>query len=152
MAVTAIAGARYAYVVMPLEGTVERPVVEWVPNKPGKDGKVRGGRMERRMKTQPAGFMVYFPRGHTRRFRDEAELRQYKLHKKPKIINMTGLMDPNSPIGKMFSGQEEERQNGADELDKMTCRLATAKSGSTLLPEQTDKGLSLDDFDISQED
>jgi hypothetical protein len=121
-------GTRLAYVVRPLEGTVEREIVVF--------DKKNGEGLVRKMRKVPAGNMVYFPRGHVLRLTD-AQLKFYKLDRKPRMINIQGLNDPNSPIGKMINAQDEEERHGAYlDLEKSVMQLATAMTGSVLMPEQ----------------
>ena len=55
----------------------------------------------------------------------------------PPIINLQGLNDPNSPIGRMLMSQNEDARRGAMEsMEKQVIRLATAKTGPVLMPEQ----------------
>lgn len=127
-----IPGARLSFVVVDLKdmGQIEREVVHFE----------KGKGLVREMKTQDAGYMVYFPRGHAIRIRNDEELRRYGFHREPRIINMTGLSDPNSPVGKMMMAQDDEIRKGAyADLEKMVIRLATAKSGNVLMPEQMDE-------------
>jgi len=123
-------GARLAYVVVDLSetvGTVKREVTMWTK----RDG------LKKKTVEQPAGFLVYFPRGHVIRLPDKESLRHYGLDGRPPIVNLQGLNDPNSPIGRMLFGQEEDARRGAmDSLEKQVIRLATAKTGPVLLPEQ----------------
>lgn len=124
-------GARLAYVVVDLSesvGTVKREVITWTK----KDG------LKRKMQEEPAGYLVYFPRGHVIRFRDKEELRHYGLEEgKAPIVNLQGLNDPNSPIGRMLLSQDEGVRRGAMEsMEKQVIRLATAKTGPVLMPEQ----------------
>lgn len=123
-------GARLAYVVVDLSetiGTVKREVVTWTK----RDG------LKKKMVEQPAGYLVYFPRGHVVRIPDKETLRHYGLDGRPPIVNLQGLNDPNSPIGRMLLGQEENARRGAMEtLEKQVIRLATAKTGPVLMPEQ----------------
>lgn len=119
-------GARLAYTVVPLEGTLEREVCEFTSK----------GIVRKKVK-QPAGFMVYFPRGHAIRLKDEADLAKYGLDRKPPVINLQGLSNPNSPLGQMLMEQDENARHGAMESMKMqVINLATAKSGPVLMPEQ----------------
>jgi hypothetical protein len=138
-------GARLSYVVVKLEGTVKRSVTRW-------DKKKR--EIVKEFIDQPAGYMVYFPMGHCLRMRDKAQLKQYNLHRKPRIINLEGLHDPNSPIGKMMMADDDEIRRGAyADLEKLVIRMATAKTGSVLMPEQVEGGLSLevdDDIDADE--
>lgn len=133
-------GSRLAYVVVPLEGKVMRDVIELVEKPAGryKDGTVRNTfSMKRVPKEQPAGFMVYFPRGHALRFRDMEHLKQYGLDRKPHIINLEGLNDPNSPIGRLLAEQDDNARRGAFQtLEQSVIKLATAKTGHILMPEQ----------------
>lgn len=123
-------GARLAYVVVDLHqsvGTVKRPVTTWTK----KDG------LKTKMVEEPAGYLVYFPRGHVIRCKDKETLRQYGLDGMPPIINLQGLNDPNSPIGRMLMSQNEDSRRGAMEsMEKQVIRLATAKTGPVLMPEQ----------------
>lgn len=120
-------GARLAYVVVPLDGTVERETCKW-------DAKSK--QVIKKMEKQPGGFMVYFPRGHALRMSAE-QLKHYRLNDEPSIINMTGLHDPKSPIGKLMRAQDDQQRRSAMfSLEKAVIALATAKSGAILLPEQ----------------
>ena len=133
MIVSGMNGARLAYVVVDLSetvGSVKREVVTWTR----KDG------LKKKMVEEPAGYLVYFPRGHVIRLRDKEALRQYGLDGRPPIVNLQGLNDPNSPIGRMLLGQEENARRGAMEtLEKQVIRLATAKTGPVLMPEQIEQ-------------
>jgi hypothetical protein len=123
-------GARLAYVVVDLSetvGTVKREVTTWTK----KDG------LKKKMVEEPAGFLVYFPRGHVIRLKDREELRRYRLDGQPPIVNLQGLNDPNSPIGRMLMSQDENARRGAMEtMEKQVIRLATSKTGPVLMPEQ----------------
>lgn len=113
-------GSRLAYVVVPQEGEVTRKINTW--------NKKTG--LGEKFVEQPAGYMVYFPRGHVLRFRDRSELRRYKLDKQPRIINIEGLSDPNSPFGRLLMAQDERARAGAFEnLEKQVIQLAQVKSG-----------------------
>lgn len=126
-------GARLAYVVVDLNetvGTVEREVVTWTKN----------GGLKRKMMREPAGYMVYFPRGHVVRLKTKEDLRHYKVDGPAPIINLQGLNDPNSPIGRMLMSQDEGTRRGAMEsMEKAVIRLATAKTGPVLMPEQLEQ-------------
>jgi hypothetical protein len=123
-------GARLAYVVVDLSqsvGTVKRPVTTWTK----KDG------LKTKMVEEPAGYLVYFPRGHVIRLKDKEQLRLYGLDGQPPIVNLQGLNDPNSPIGRLLLSQDEGARRGAMEtMEKQVIRLATAKTGPVLMPEQ----------------
>lgn len=133
-------GTRLAYTVVKLEGTVERDVCEYVTpsnaTKKANGRKARAGIVFKKI-TVPAGYLVYFPRGHVIRFRDEDHLAQYGLDKQPNVINMQGLHNPNSPIGKLMLAQDEQGRRGAYEnMEQQVIRLATAKTGPVIMPEQ----------------
>lgn len=116
-------GARLAFVVVPQEGTVMRKVNKWT-----KKG------IQESYVEQPAGFMVYFPRGHVIRLRDKTELRRYKLDRPARIINLEGLSDPNSAIGKMMMAQDDATRKGAfQSLEEQVIKIATAASGKVEL-------------------
>lgn len=122
-----MSGTRLSFVVVALAGTVKRSVCRWT-----KDEGITREEVD-----QPAGFMVYFPRGHALRFKNKAELARYGLDKKPRLTNLQGLADPNSAIGKMMYAQDEEgRADGFSDLEQSVIALATAKTGPVLMPEQ----------------
>lgn len=122
-------GVRLSFVVVALEGTVRRLKTRYTKD----EGLVQEDAEE------PAGFLVYFPKGHALRLKDEAALKKHGLDKAPLFINMQGLTDPNSPLGKIFAAQEEGARQGAyATIEEGVIRLATAMSGPVLLPEQLD--------------
>lgn len=126
-------GARLAYVVVDLSetiGTVFRDVTMWTKEKGLHTKKVE----------EPAGYLVYFPRGHVIRLKDKESLRRYNLDGRPPIINLEGLSDPRSPIGQMLFGQDDAARKGAMEsLEKQVIRLATAMTGPIVMPEQLEQ-------------
>lgn len=130
MAQPVATGARLAYVVVDLSetiGTVKREVTMWTKDKG----------LHTKLVEEPAGYLVYFPRGHAIRLKNKEELRRYGLDGRPAIINLEGLNDPRSAIGQMLFGQDDAARRGAMEsLEKQVIRLATAMTGPVLLPEQ----------------
>jgi hypothetical protein len=110
-------GSRLAYVVVKQEGEVKREKHYW-----SKDG------IKKKLVAEDAGYIVYFPRGHAIRIRSMAMLRHYRLHKEPRIIQLEGLNDPNSPLGKMFLSQDPHlRMASYRELEQMVIDLASTK-------------------------
>jgi hypothetical protein len=118
MAVSGILnGSRLAYVVVKQEGSIKREKHFWT-----KDG------IKKKLVDEDAGYLVYFPRGHSIRVKSKAMLRHYQLHKEPKIIQLEGLNDPNSPLGRMFMSQDPHlRQASYRELEQMVINLAEAR-------------------------
>lgn len=149
MALAGVNGSRLAFVVMPLRGELEREHVRINTKEIGKsaNGNPRlAHTMERYLKKEPAGFMAYFPRGHAIRIKSKADLAKYGLDKQASIINVEGLNDPNSPLGKLVQAQDQEARNGAFlDMQKAVMAMATRKSGSVLLPEQTASPLVKDE-------
>jgi hypothetical protein len=133
-------GARLAYVVVPLEGMLKREKIEFVEKPAGKnkDGSARYTfTMKKVLKEEPAGFLVYFPRGHVIRVRSKEKLVQYGLDKPSKLVNLQGLADPNSPLGQLLMHQDESgRREAWSSLEQKVIQLATAKTGPIVLPEQ----------------
>lgn len=125
-------GARLAYVVVKLEGTVKRK----------QDRYEEGKGLQEVMIEEDAGYLVYFPRGHVVRMKTPADLKHYNLREgEAPIINMQGLSDPNSPLGRMLSAQDDNARKGAwRSMEDQVIRLATAKTGSMIMPEYMDKG------------
>jgi hypothetical protein len=110
-------GSRLAYVVVKQEGEVKREKHFW-----SKDG------IKKKLISEDAGYIVYFPRGHAIRIRSMAMLRHYRLHKEPRIIQLEGLNDPNSPLGRMFLSQDPHlRMASYRELEQMVIDLASAR-------------------------
>lgn len=110
-------GSRLAYVVVKQEGSVKREKHYW-----SKDG------IKKKLVDEDAGYLVYFPRGHAIRIRSLAMLRHYNLHREPKIIQLEGLNDPNSPLGKMFLSQDPMlRQASYKQLEQMVIDLAQSR-------------------------
>ena len=110
-------GSRLAYVVVKQNGAVKREKHYWT-----KDG------IKKKLVEEDAGFLVYFPRGHSIRVRSLAMLKHYRLHLEPKIIQLEGLNDPNSPLGKMFLSQDPLlRRASYQQLEQMVIDLAQSK-------------------------
>lgn len=127
-------GARLAYVVVQMQGKVKRNVTRYT--------KEKGLFTEEQ--EQDAGYMVYFPRGHAIRIPDMDRLKRYNLDKKPRIINLQGLSDPNSTIGQlMMSQDQDDRAKAMDVLENHVIQLATADSGPILMQEQAVQHSSL---------
>lgn len=121
----AMSGARLAYVVVEQEGVVRRPVHKMMKG---------GGGIKVVDVEEPAGFLVYFPRGHVLRIKSQKELAQYNLDKAPRIVNLSGLNDPNSAIGRMMMSDDQViRREGMADLEKYVIRLAEAKTGRITL-------------------
>lgn len=113
-------GSRLAYVVVPQDGEVIRKI--------NTHTKKQG--IGEKYVSQPAGYMVYFPRGHVIRLKNKSELRRYRLDGPPRVINIEGLSDPNSPFGKMMMAQDDQaRQRGWESLEKAVINLSQVKSG-----------------------
>ena len=134
-------GARLAYVVVKLKGTVKRDQARY---ESGKGLQVVP--LE-----EDAGYMVYFPRGHTVRIRKKEDLAHYNLREgEAPIINMHGLSDPNSPLGRMLSAQDDQTRKGAwKSMEDQVIRLATAKTGVVIMPEQIGGGYRLNEATTS---
>ena len=110
-------GSRLAYVVVKQEGEVKREKHFWT-----KDG------IKKKLVSEDAGYLVYFPRGHAIRIKSMAMLRHYRLHREPHIIQLEGLNDPNSPLGKMFMSQDPQlRAASYRDLEQMVIDLAEAR-------------------------
>lgn len=130
MSVAQMSGTRLAYVVHAIDGKVKRPVYKLNP-------KSNPAGMKAVEVEQPAGYMVYFPRGHAIRIRDRKTLQHYGLDGPASIINIQGLNDPKSPLGRLIAAQDDNTRRGAmEDMQKAVIRMATAKSGPVLMPEQ----------------
>lgn len=133
-----LTGTRLEYVVVPIPEPVKRRVVVMQAQSHGKNAKgepIISHRMVNKLREQPGGFMVFFPRGHCLRIGSQKELRRYRLDQQPRLINLEGLNDPNSPIGKLMMAQDDRARRGAMEsLEKQVIQIVnnTTKGGSLL--------------------
>src|SRR5262245_4763249 len=94
-------GGRLAYVVVPLKGSLDREVVTFKRTKCGTDKQghpIYTNEMVREMRKEPAGYMVYFPRGHVVRFRTKEDLAHHNLRLDggPQLVDVRGLADPRT--------------------------------------------------------
>jgi hypothetical protein len=135
-------GARLAYVVKKLEGTVKREKVRMHLVKKG-SGRTRDQwEMRKELIEEDAGYMVFFPRGHAMRVPTMKQLEHYNLARdgqllKPTVINMSEWANPNSPIGRLMMAQDNEGRAGAmADMETLLIRMATHQSGPRLMPEQ----------------
>lgn len=134
-------GARLAYAVIALQGTVKRSVTVY--------DKTEG--LQTKEVDKPAGFLVYFPRGHVLRFETEKQLKHYGLDKPAAIINLSGLNDPQSPLGRLMAAQDDETRRGAmHDMKTSVMRLATANTGQNIMPEMLKAGEAQAAFIIEQ--
>jgi hypothetical protein len=120
---------RLQYVVVPLDGTLKRMKTRLV-----RKGKL--STIEKKPADVPAGYLVYFPRGHVLRMTQE-QLEHHGLDQKPRLISLAGLHDPSTPLGRMMMAQDDAARAGAyQELEQQVMQLAIAKSGPVIMPEQ----------------
>ena len=129
-------GARLAYAVVKLRGTVKRFVYDYDVKK--------GGLVSKEVE-QPAGYLVYFPMGHAVRVKDEVELAQIRFNGEPLapdgevFANMDGINSPNSKIGKLMRTQDKDnhtklQQNFVDDVVK----LVRARSGEITVTKEAE--------------
>lgn len=105
-----------------LEGEVERMVIDYSNDKDGVSQR------SEKMITEPAGYMVYFPQGHSIRVRNAADLEEMGLTNDVRLIDMnTG--EPFEPPQSMSlkqhvasvttgSGRKRKAQAPVDERDE----------------------------------
>ncbi len=134
-------GTRLAYVVVKIEEKLTREQYKITRRKCGVNTKgdpIYTHEMAKHDVEEPGGFMVYFPRGHVTRMRTVEDLEHYglKLGQAP-LINLAGLNDPNSALGKLLQAQDQQgRANAWNALEQQVIRLAVAKTGPIIMPEQ----------------
>lgn len=141
MQVGMASGTRLAYVVVKIEGKLEREQYTIDRKKVGltSDGKPRYmNDMKKIMVEEPGGFMAYFPRGHVVRMRTIEDLEHYGLQVgKAPLINLAGLNDPNSALGKLMQAQDQQgRADAWNALEQQVIKLSLAKTGPIIMPEQ----------------
>jgi hypothetical protein len=121
----AMNGSRLEFVVVPLQKKIKRKVMKFK----------RGEGLVAQMRDEDAGFMVYFPRGHALRM-TSVQLKKYRLNRKPNIINLEGLHDANSPVGRLMAEQDEKgRQEAYRDLEQEVIQMVTTRSGQHILTE-----------------
>lgn len=121
-----VRGTRLSYVVVPLEGYVRRFVTVLHGNKAFKE-----------LREEPAGYMVYFPKGHALRIRSLQDLKAYGLNRKPDLSDLQGLTDPNSPLGMLMAAQDADgRAKAWAEMEEAVIKAVTIKAGQNILTEQ----------------
>lgn len=129
-----MSGTRLAFVVRKLDGTVVRKHITVKTIK--KSGGMKYDRHElvRVKKEEPAGYMVYFPRGHAIRCKDGNALARHDLDREPELVNLEGLHDPNSAAGKLFLAQDEQSRKGAfQDMEQQVIDMVHRRSSSQLL-------------------
>lgn len=132
-----MAGTRLAYVVVKMDGTLKRDIMVPQRTKNRHDGKPGMLTLKRVQKDVPAGYLVYFPKGHVIRLKNIEALQHYGLDRKPQFINLRGLHNPESPLGKMMAAQDDAaRKNAYQDMEQAVMLLALAKSGPVIMPEQ----------------
>lgn len=100
MAKSGIQGQRLPYLVIPLKGDVK--VTHRKFNR-------RSGKIESVEGTEPAGWLVLFPRGHYLRIRTAAELIRYRLNVKPAPISQDGtLLHPSQNPEKSYQNMQAD--------------------------------------------
>jgi hypothetical protein len=120
-------GTRLAYVVVPQDGTCNRMYTLW-------DKKQK--KIVRTLMEEPAGYLVYFPRGHVVRIKDLKTLRHYKLHNEAPLINLEGLQDPRTPLGKLMLSQDANaRMHAMEELRQQVIQMTKAVAGEVVVAE-----------------
>lgn len=93
-------GQRLPYVVVKLDGEVK--TVHHKFNR-------RTGKVEAVDAKEPAGFLVFYPRGHYLRIRTGEELIKYGLSKKPAPISQDGtLLHPSQSPEKAYENMQAD--------------------------------------------
>lgn len=131
-------GTRLEFVVVELEGTVKRKKFRLIPSKQLKrDGSPARHDRKEVEEEQPAGYMVYFPRGHCIRLRDKKDLERYRLNREASIISLEGLYDPNSPIGRLIASQDDKARGKAfQSLEQKVINAVTANGRRDVLTKE----------------
>lgn len=124
-----MSGTRLAYVVVPQEGVVTRQYTIW-------DKKQK--KIVREAREEPAGYLVYMPRGHVIRIRDLKTLRHYKIDPdNAPLINLEGLADPRTPLGKLMLSQDaDSRIKAMDELKMQVIRMTESVAGKVTVTDE----------------
>ena len=89
---------RPEFEVHPLEGVVKRESLKYVRTKDEDTGKVHF-ELKKALVEEPAGFMVYFARGHSIRVKTVEELGRLGLQRQPGLVDIKTLeMIPGQPV------------------------------------------------------
>ena len=120
-----LAGARLSFVVRHMKGKIKRAICSY--------NKDAGG-ISQKVTEVPAGYIVYFPMGHAIHVKDEQTLKKLGFDKKPRILDMDGIHDPNSPLGQLMTEQKEEKRAGAyQDMEQQVINLVTHKCGPIVM-------------------
>lgn len=103
MSMRALTGGRLAYVTVPIKGKYMREICHYETGK---------GIVRETVKAD-AGYMVYFPQGHALHIRTREQLEVHGFDETAEIINMEGMHDPKSPLGKLYLSQNEAARKQA---------------------------------------
>ncbi len=127
-------GTRLAFVVRELDGEVTRRKIKVKTIKAKNAKGTDRHELESVDAEEPAGFMVYFPRGHAIRCKDKKALARHNLDREPEMVNLGGLHDPNTPAGKLFMSQDEATRRGAfRDLEQQVIDMVHRRGGTKLL-------------------
>jgi len=120
MALSVGRGPRLEFVVRQLKGNRKRAFHSF-------NDKTR--RIEETAKTEPAGYMVYFPNGTSYRL-SPAELVQRGFDREPSIINFELVNDTKSPAGKFkFAMSEQTKKAAYRQLEEQVIRACKRRGG-----------------------
>lgn len=130
MARSRVNGARLAYVVREVPGTVTREIINCVTKAKDRMGRATMVSFEKKEVKVPGGYLVYFPRGHVLRIANREMLRHHGLDKPAPVISMKGLNDPDGPMAKLFRAQDDDaRSQVFVDMEKEVIALTEAKCG-----------------------
>lgn len=105
-----------AFQVEKLKGKVEHKRFSYEPRDTGRKDRNGNPIMTHIQKVETvkedAGYMVYFPRGHSIRVRDDAELKRLGLDRNPHLSDPTGQMS-DEDIARMTAGNMSLKEQSA---------------------------------------
>lgn len=114
-------GSRLAFVTRKVNGKIKRTLRTW-------DAKAK--EIKTKEVVVDAGYFVYFPAGHYIHVPDEATLVKAGFNRPPKIVDLSGIHDPNSAIGQvLFAQDSQEREDAYAAMEQNVIDMVHARVG-----------------------
>jgi hypothetical protein len=119
-AMSQMQGARLEFVVREIKGDVQRPVHAFDKKKL---------KIVQQVKSQPGGYLVYFPSGQSYRL-TRKELMRRGFDRQPSIMNFDQVKDTKSPAGQYkFAMSDEQRREAWAKLENEVIKACVRKHG-----------------------
>jgi len=124
-----------AFEVEEIPGKVKRTKYKYDERDTGrtdaKGNPIKSHVMKEYTDEEPAGYMVYFARGHSIRVRNDVELRRLGLDRSPYLSDPTGEMQ-DEDIAQQYGQQMSLKEQAASQVRRNSRGKAASKSSDQL--------------------